>query len=178
MFRIGGIAHAPDHVLAMLDPGSAQRRANRSGANDSDTHEYLLVSRESERLQRFIKTETPKWPSSALASRSPIDLFARAAAMTDNSQLRVSCGPLGMRRNDDGNAGVRAHRNAAFGAGLRLRRSGWTDGTRRSARPGAHHRAGDRRRCELLRHRGAIRQRRIGKEPGPRAAKAQASQHG
>src|SRR6266446_645267 len=48
MFRIGGIAYSPDHILAKLDPSSSQRCANRSGANDSDTHEYLLVSHENQ----------------------------------------------------------------------------------------------------------------------------------
>src|SRR3977135_4087871 len=61
MFRIGGTAYSPDHILAILDPCLPQRRANRSGANDSDTHEYLRVSRQSaKRFQRSINTETPK----------------------------------------------------------------------------------------------------------------------
>src|SRR5262249_59153590 len=62
MFRIGGITYSPDHILAMLDPGSPQRCADRSGANDSDTHEYLLVSHENQlkRFQRSIKNGTPK----------------------------------------------------------------------------------------------------------------------
>src|SRR6266550_8991184 len=85
MFRIGGIAQSPDHVLAVLDPGSPQRRANRSGANDSDTHEYLLVSRESRAsvCSASSKPRRQKWPSLAPASRSPVDFFARTAAMTD-----------------------------------------------------------------------------------------------
>src|SRR5258706_606083 len=82
------------------------------------------------------------------------------------------------RRNIDAIAGLWAHGNAALGAGLRLRRGGWIYGTRRSCRPGAYHRAGDRRRRELLRHRRAVRQWRIGKEPWPRFAKAETSQRG
>ena len=64
----------------------------------------------------------------------------------------------------------------SFRAGLRLRRGRRPDGARRSARPGAHRRARARRRRELLRHRGAIRQRRVGKESRPRPAKAEARQ--
>src|SRR5260370_4736260 len=79
------------------------------------------------------------------------------------------------RRNSDAIAGLWAHRNAALGVGLRLRRSGRIYGTWRFRRPGAYHRAGDRRWCELLRHRGAVRQWRIGKEPWPRLAKAETS---
>src|SRR6266852_3489139 len=78
------------------------------------------------------------------------------------------------RRNSDAIAGLWAHGNAALGAGLRLRRSGRIYGTRRSCRAGAYHRAGDRRRRELFRHRGAVRRWRIGKEPWPRLAKAEA----
>src|ERR1700687_4219989 len=75
------------------------------------------------------------------------------------------------RRNSDAMAVLWAHGNAALGAGLRLRCSGRIYGTRRSRRPGAYHRASDRRWRELLRHRGAVRQWRIGKEPWPRFAK-------
>src|SRR5262249_42437771 len=46
------------------------------------------------------------------------------------------------------------------------RRSRRAHGARRSSRPGAHHRAGDRRRRELLRHRGTVRQRRVEKNLG------------
>src|SRR5260370_19808707 len=62
MFRICGIAYAPDHILAMLNPGSSQRCADRSGANYSDTHEYLLVLHEDQPsvFQRSINNETPK----------------------------------------------------------------------------------------------------------------------
>src|SRR5262249_18125201 len=43
-----------------------------------------------------------------------------------------------MRRNGDGNADVRAYRNAALGARVRLRRGRRADGPRRSARPGGN----------------------------------------
>src|SRR5262249_1483611 len=60
MFRMGGIAYSPGHILAMLDPGSPHRCADRSSANDSNTHEYLLVSHENQakRFQRSIRNET------------------------------------------------------------------------------------------------------------------------
>ena len=73
---------------------------------------------------------------------------------------------------------IRAHRDAALGAGLRLRRGRRTDGARRSARPGARHCARDRSRRELFRHRGSVRQRGIGKESRPGFAEAQAGQRG
>src|SRR5215471_14886870 len=65
MFRIGGIAYSPDHILAMLDPGSPHRCADRSGANDSNTHEYLLVLHENQPSVFNARSKTrrqKKWP--------------------------------------------------------------------------------------------------------------------
>src|SRR5712691_10060018 len=68
--------------------------------------------------------------------------------------IGVSC----MRRNGDAVADFWTYGNAALDTGLWLRRSGRIYGTRRPWRPGAFHRADDRRRCGLLRHRGTVRQ--------------------
>src|SRR6266849_3909381 len=83
----------------------------------------------------------------------------------------AACSP----RNSNAIAGFWAYGNAVLGVGLRLRRSGRIDGAWRSCRPGAYHRAGDRRWRELLRHRPAVRRRGIGKEPWPSFAKVEAS---
>src|SRR5712692_827081 len=96
----------------MLDPGSPQRRANRSGANDSDTHEYLLVLRESQpsafsapsktRHQKWPRTQEPeshfRGPSSAHGDK----LFLRNAAVPGGATIcgqkaRDACSRL-MRR--------------------------------------------------------------------------------
>ena len=69
--------------------------------------------------------------------------------------------------NTDANANVRAHGDAALGAGLRLRRGGRLYGARRSCRSGAHRRAGDRGGRQLFRHRGAIWRWPIREEPWP-----------
>src|SRR5258708_38794483 len=98
MFRIGGIAQSPDHILAMLDPGSPQRRANRSGANNSDTHEYLLVSRENQpsAFSAPSKTRHQKWSpetragitlSAAQVPHTETKLFLRNAAVPGGATI-------------------------------------------------------------------------------------------
>src|SRR5215470_5652238 len=70
MFRIGGIAYSPDHILAMLDPGSPHRCADRSGANDSNTHEYLLVLHENQPSVFNARSKTSR-QKNGLGDRSP-----------------------------------------------------------------------------------------------------------
>jgi hypothetical protein len=85
---------------------------------------------------------------------------------------RMRTGPV------NGKADFRPHRTQALGAWFRLRWGRRTDGAWRSARPGANHRPGNRCRCELFRHRGAIRQRGIRKKSWPHPAKAETARRG
>ena len=90
IFRIGGIAQAPDHILAMLEPRLTERRADRPGADDCNGHECLL--------------EPPmKFRQRRLAPRHLIRLAARceqsaASRALERRNAMAGCGEMGCRQ--------------------------------------------------------------------------------
>src|ERR1700723_3702612 len=72
-------------------------------------------------------------PASARCSKSSGPSMSAASRLSETTLIAGA-------EERHGNAGLRPHRLAAFGAGFRLRRGRRTDGARRSARPGAHYR--------------------------------------
>src|SRR5262245_62171234 len=126
MFRIGGIAYSPGHILAMLDPGSPHRCADRSSANDSNTHEYLLVSHENQakRFQRCIRNETqpPNHEQDCLGDR---DILVRSLAILriGRRTAESSSGQLVEKKIKGGNPAVPSNDEISPGVSWRLTRA-------------------------------------------------------